>query len=104
MSIRKPTSSALWEACRRGTNVRYHKDFHGLPDDTYVLAYKRFVPTFDFSNKLTNKNATTHGDDWHHNAARFNKNDLAYKTVRATTFALIFDAIIVTCKSVRYDL
>ena len=73
-------------------------------DDTYVLVYKRFVPTLDFSNKLISKNTTTHGDDWYHNVAGFNKNDLAYKTVRATTFAPIFDAIIISYKSVRYDL
>jgi len=71
---------------------------------TQMYLYKRFVPTFDFSNKLTHKNTTIHGDDWHHNAASFNKNGLAYKTVRATTFAPIFDAIIITCKSVRCDL
>ena len=97
-------SNTCFKNHRLGTIIRCYKDVDSWPDDTDVLAYKRFVPTFDFSNKLTNKNATTHGDDWHHNAARFNKNDLAYKTVRATTFALIFDAIIVTCKSVRYDL
>jgi len=86
------------------TIIRCYKDVDSWPDDTDILVYKRFVPTFDFSNKLTHKNTTIHGDDWHHNAASFNKNDLAYKTVRATTFAPIFDAIIITCKSVRYDL
>ena len=34
------------------------------------------------------ENTAIHGDYWHHNAAIFNKNDLAYKTVRATTSAL----------------
>jgi len=66
--------------------------------------YERFVPTFDFSNKIISRNAKTHGDDWYHNAARFNSNDLEYKIVHASTFTPIFDTIIITYKSVRYDL
>jgi len=66
--------------------------------------YERFVLTFNFSNKIISRNAKTHGDDWYHNAAKFNKNDLDYNIVHATTFTQIFDAIIIIYKSVRYDL
>jgi len=67
-----------------GTNIRYYKDLDELPDDTFVLMYERFVPTFNFSNKIISRNAKTHGDDWYHNVVNFHKNDLEYKIVHAT--------------------